>query len=344
MQGGLILSFSVVNYFINSNSSRGCVSFFKSNFGGLEAVIRLGGYPSVVASDILSGVCIRAREKDLRTELIHNPLDNSLEGVIIPKLKTGVINYPLYDEEEYHIATILNDENLSRTRSCLSAAHSHFSTALQIHDKWEKIYISNMDFTAADRLAAETTEKLLGQNSLDKKGASSDRYFGAATTEGAVDYIDNLTADLRRRFFIKGRPGTGKSTFLKRVGESAVSAGFDAELYHCAFDPDSLDMVILRELSLCLFDSTPPHEYFPSRPGDEVIDIYKAAVTDKTDEKYRSEITAISLEYKAEIAKATKQLGKAKRYYDEVQRGYLTKINAEMLETAEEKIHKAIFG
>ena len=338
------MSVSVMNYFINSNSARGYASFFKSNYGGLDSVIRLGGYPSVVASDILSGVCNRAREKDLRTELIHNPLDNSLEGVIVPQLKAGAVNYPLYGDGEYHIATILNDEDLSRTRACLAAAHSHFAAALQIHDKWEKIYISNMDFAAADRLAAETTEKLIGQNSLGKKGNTFDRFFGAATTEGAFDYIENLTAELGRRYFIKGRPGTGKSTFLKRIAESAVSAGFDAELYHCAFDPNSFDMVILRELSLCLFDSTPPHEYFPSRPGDEVIDIYKAAVADKTDEKYRSEITAISLDYKAEIAKATKQLGRAKRYYDEVQRGYLAKIDAEALEAAEQKIHKAIFG
>lgn len=338
------MSFSVINYFINSNSSRGYVGFFQSNFGGLDSVIRLGGYPSVAASGIISGVCSRAREKGLGVELIHNPLDNTLEGVIVPERKAGVMNYPLYDDGEYHLAAILNDENLGRTRACLASAHRHFASALEIHDKWEKIYISNMNFAAADRLAAETIEKLIGGNKTEKGGVLFDRFFGAATSEGAFDYVENLTTELDRRYFIKGRPGTGKSTFLKRIAESAVAAGFTAEAYHCAFDPNSLDMVILRELNLCVFDSTPPHEYFPSRPGDEVIDIYRAAVADKTDEKYRSEITAIAADYKTEIAKATKQLAKAKRYYDEVQNGYAAKINAESLESVEEKINGVIFG
>ena len=337
------MSLSVINYFINSNSSQGYVSYFKSNFGGLDAVVRLGGYPSVAVSDILSGVCVRAREKDFRVELIHNPLDNSLEGVIVPEQKAGVINDPLYDDGGFHIAVILNDENLDRTRASLAAAYRHFNSAMQIHDKWEKIYISNMDFSSADRLADETVKKIIGGISTGNKGTAFDRFFGATTIEGAFDYIENLTEGLNRRYFIKGRPGTGKSTFLKRVAEAAVSAGFDAELYHCAFDPNSLDMVILRGMSLCLFDSTPPHEYFPSRPGDDVIDIYKAAVADQTDEKYRPEIAAVTSEYKTEIAKAVKQLGKAKKYYDEVQRGYASKINVTELEHAEEKIHHIIF-
>jgi len=338
------LANSAINYFINSNSSKGFVSFFHSNFGHLHNVIRLSGYPSIIASDILSGVCVSAREKGFHAELIHNCLDNSMEGVIIPEKSAGIINSPLYDEREYHIGAILNDENLRQTKACLSAAQKHFANAQNIHDNWEKIYISNMDFAAADRLTAKTIEKLIGEKSLNKAGIKIHRFFGAATINGPFDYIENLTVDVGKRYFIKGRPGTGKSTFLKRIAEYAVEAGFNVEIYHCAFDPDSLDMIILRELDLCLFDSTSPHEYFPSRLDDEVIDIYKAAVAEKTDEKYRAEITAIMTDYKAEIGKATKQLGKAKHYYDDVQRSILSKVNAEALAITEEEIGEKILN
>jgi hypothetical protein len=298
----------------------------------------------MVASDLLSGLCARALEKGLHPELIHNCLDNSLEGLILPERGTGIINNPLYDESAYHLAGILDDENLQKTRSCLGAAHKHLAEALKIHDSWETIYISNMDFDVADRLAEEMTEKIIGQQRLEKTGILKDRFFGALTVDGSSDYIDNLTADVQKRYFIKGRPGTGKSTFLRRIATGALQAGFDVEVYHCAFDTGSLDMVILRELGVCLFDSTPPHEYFPSRADDETIDFYKAAVKEKTDEKYRGELAAIMSDYKAAIAKATKQLAKAKRYYDEVQRGYLTKIDAQALESAEETIRKKILG
>ena len=343
MRGRILLPECTLNYFIRSNSSRGYASFFQSNFSRLRTVVRLDGYPSVAVADIVGNICADALEKGFHAQLIHNCLDNSLEGVIIPERSAGVINFPLYDEEEYCIAAILNDDNLNLTFAGLEAARRHFAAALEIHDRWEKIYISNMDFDAANKLAANTIEKVVGGNTLPKQGEQIHRFFGAATIDGSFDYIDGLTSHLAKRYFIKGRPGTGKSTFLRKIADYASAAGFETEVYHCAFDPNSLDMIVLRELSLCVFDSTSPHEYFPSRPSDEIIDIYKAAVVDKTDEKYRTEIAAIMTDYKSEIAKATKQLTRAKKYYDEVQRGILSKISAKALGNAEKKIHNKIF-
>lgn len=46
----------------------------------------------------------------------------------------------------------------------------------------------------------------------------------------------------------------------------------------------SIDMVLVRELGLCAFDSTPPHEYFPEKSGDVTIDIYREAVKSNTNE------------------------------------------------------------
>ncbi len=338
------MAHSAINYFINSNSAKGYVGFYESNFGGLNTVVRLGGYPSMVASDLIRGICVRASEKGDHPELIHNCMDNSLEGIILPERSAGVLNFPLYDEDACLLETLLDDENLSKTRTCLAAAHRYLAEALKIHDSWETIYISNMDFAAADRLTADTIQSLIGEKSLSKKGVVKHRFFGGLTVNGSSDYIENLTADISSRYFIKGRPGTGKSTFLKRIAKSAAEAGFDAEIYHCAFDPDSLDMVILRELDLCLFDSTPPHEYFPSRSEDKTIDFYREAVADKTDEKYRTELTAIMTDYKAAVAKANRQIGKAKRYYDEVQRSFLSKIDAQTLGLMEVQLLKKIFG
>ena len=67
---------------------------------------------------------------------------------------------------------------------------------------------------------------------------------------------------------IIGANGAGKSTFLKKLAVAGLSAGFDVEIYHCSLDPKSLDMIIVRELSLCVFDSTAPHEFFPERNGN----------------------------------------------------------------------------
>lgn len=52
-----------------------------------------------------------------------------------------------------------------------------------------------------------------------------------------------------------------------------MERGFDAQMVWCGLDSNSVDMVILPELKLCIFDSTEPHQYFPEREGDEIFDI-----------------------------------------------------------------------
>ena len=39
---------------------------------------------------------------------------------------------------------------------------------------------------------------------------------------------------------------------LKKLAKVAEEKGFDVEVYHCGFDPNSLDMVIVRELGFAI--------------------------------------------------------------------------------------------
>src|SRR5699024_4087415 len=121
-----------------------------------------------------------------------------------------------------------------------------FQEAHAIHDDWEEIYIKNMDFNKADQITAELIEACFGKMKLNKQADVLHRYLGAATPKGAVDFVPNITADIGKRYFLKGRAGSGKSTMLKKIATVGQEKGFDIEIYHCGFDPDSLDMIIFR--------------------------------------------------------------------------------------------------
>ena len=95
-------------------------------------------------------------------------------------------------------------------------------------------------------------------------------YFaGANTARGFESCFDNiLPPDMRKRmFFIKGGPGVGKSSLMRRVGEEAEKQGLKVCYFHCSSDPDSLDGVCLPERGIGLMDGTAPHVYDPSVPG-----------------------------------------------------------------------------
>ena len=62
---------------------------------------------------------------------------------------------------------------------------------------------------------------------------------------------------------------------------------------------------ISRELNFAIFDSTAPHEYFPSREDDEIIDVYTTYIDGDVDKIHKEEIKKIALNYKNQVAKGT---------------------------------------
>lgn len=96
------------------------------------------------------------------------------------------------------------------------------------------------------------------------------RYFmGANTPQGFVSRFDEM-GDRREgwRFsVIKGGPGTGKSTLMRRVTEAMASRCPVVEQVYCASDADSLDGVIFPLHRLAIADGTLPHAMELRYPG-----------------------------------------------------------------------------
>lgn len=85
-------------------------------------------------------------------------------------------------------------------------------------------------------------------------------FLGANTPQGFVSRFDQLTdsRDGWRCFVLKGGPGTGKSTLMRKVAASLEQRCQRIEYIHCSSDADSLDGVIAPELKFCIADGTSP--------------------------------------------------------------------------------------
>lgn len=91
---------------------------------------------------------------------------------------------------------------------------------------------------------------------------------GANTPEGFFSFYDFLIDPCANMIIIiKGGPGIGKSTLIRRIGSALLDMGYDAEYACCSHDPASYDGVIVPKLGLALFDGTPPHVLEPRFPG-----------------------------------------------------------------------------
>ncbi|MBR5615851.1 MAG: hypothetical protein IKW66_03430, partial [Clostridia bacterium] len=78
--------------------------------------------------------------------------------------------------------------------------------------------------------------------------ASKERaYFAASNSRAGFHsyYEACFRHKVDRLFFIKGGPGTGKSTLMRRVARCGEARGYLAEYYYCSSDADSLDAILL---------------------------------------------------------------------------------------------------
>lgn len=105
-------------------------------------------------------------------------------------------------------------------------------------------------------------------------------FFAASNSaEGFKNYYGECFERADRLYIIKGGPGTGKSTLMRRVADIATSKGMNTEKYFCSSDHTSFDGVLFYNGDewIGMLDGTFPHPYNPKIPGlrEQIIDTGK---------------------------------------------------------------------
>ncbi len=141
-------------------------------------------------------------------------------------------------------------------------------------------------------------------------------------------------------YAIKGGPGTGKSSFMKRIGAYAVSKGFDVEYHHCSSDPASLDGVVIPRLKVAFVDGTSPHIVDPVYPGAIDSILHFGAFWDETALKtHRNDIVTTTSQISSLFTRTYHYLAAAKSVYD----SYIFSESQHINRTAQTALENTIF-
>lgn len=93
-------------------------------------------------------------------------------------------------------------------------------------------------------------------------------FLGANTKDGFYSLYDGFASgEGDFLHIIKGGPGTGKSSFMRRIGAYAQDHGLDVQYVLCSGDPDSLDGVYIPAIKTAWVDGTSPHPIEPRHFG-----------------------------------------------------------------------------
>jgi len=125
------------------------------------------------------------------------------------------------------------------------------------------------------------------------KGKLRYMYPGGNTSLGFHSYYNYILPQRKAKKIvcIKGGPGTGKSTFIKGIGEHFAGKKEDVDFLKCSADPSSYDGVLLQNRDVLIVDGTAPHVIDPVNPAvvDVILD-FGVFWDEKELRKYRESI------------------------------------------------------
>ncbi|WP_066494938.1 PRK06851 family protein [Abyssisolibacter fermentans] len=148
-----------------------------------------------------------------------------------------------------------------------------------------------------------------------------DMFPGGNTAEGFYSYYDYIIEkDANRKIVIKGGPGVGKSSLMKKIGAEMLDRGYDIELHHCSSDNESLDGLVIPKLRVAFLDGTAPHVVDPVNPGavDEIINLGNYWNFENM-EKDKNDIIRCNKEVGRLFKRAYKYLAAAKYSYETIE-------------------------
>lgn len=110
---------------------------------------------------------------------------------------------------------------------------------------------------------------------MGNKGKIKYVFTSSHTKNGFYTFIPDLIEGLRKVYILKGPAGSGKSTFIRLLGETMCEQGYEVEFWISAIDPLNPDGVYIYQLDVAVVNGSLPTPIDPCYPGGlgEIINL-----------------------------------------------------------------------
>src|SRR5690625_2996459 len=284
-------------YFVASHTAKGFVNFLSSNIRQMNIIVI--SCPSLtIKTKIFRQLIKNIREDITNLEILQNAhSEKYFDGIIVRERSIAIIGDHIMPDhvmadKVIKVTEVCETDQWEPINELLSQAYHYLALSLTAHENIEKYYIESMDFSQSNLLIDHVMLELFSNKneSTNVDGTVYQRLFDSNALMGEFNLVPKLLQSVRYRYFIQGGPGTGKSYFMKKILNLSLKYGYSVEQYMCSYDPESTDMIIIKELNVCMLDSSGPHEFSPLSSTDQIIDLYQTSRTFDAGVTYAREI------------------------------------------------------
>jgi len=351
------------NFFPGGNTARGFFSFYKYLPYQTDKTLILKGGPGTGKSTFMKKIGSELMEQGYDIEFHWCSSDsNSLDGIVIPRLKTAILDgtaphmidpeYPGVVEEIINLGEYWDRKYLEQYKQEIieinniikmhfEHLYNYLKIARLLHQEWESYYRRNLNKQEVNHKSLELIEEILSDNLKPENNPDRHLFASAITPEGIINHFENLTAEINRRYILKGEPGTDKATIIKKIADTISLRDYGILYLHCGLDPDKLDAIIVSDLNTAIINGTPPHLLEATRSGDQIVDML-SCVNLTAVNHYHSGIDDARKMYNRIMEKAIDHLKQAHEAHDRLEKYYITATDFQAIEEMRKELLKSL--
>ncbi|MGI6713197.1 MAG: PRK06851 family protein [Bacillota bacterium] len=178
-----------------------------------------------------------------------------------------------------------------------------------------------------------------------EKGRIKYIFPGGNTCRGFVSFYPSGLENMDQIFILKGGPGTGKSTLIRKIGREMIDKGYNIEFWQCSSDNNSLDGVIIPTLKAAIVDGTAPHIVEPKYPGivDEIVNLGDHWDISRL-KSYKNEVIKLTNEVSASFSTTYQYLKEAKTVHDQWEKIHIDALDFQKANEEASRLTEEIFS
>ncbi|HAA90529.1 MAG TPA: hypothetical protein DCE07_08200 [Peptococcaceae bacterium] len=359
--------------FPGGNTCLGFYSFYDNIIDeDAKRVFILKGGPGTGKSTLMQQVAEEMQKKGYDLEFHWCSSDpDSLDAVVIPELKVALIDgtaphmtdprYPGAVEEIINLGDCWDEKKLKahrqeiillvrKNQEFFATAYSNLRMAKTALDEEKALYDAKaVDEKAFISKSGELLEDLFGTKPPWGSNKPRERHlFGwAITPAGIVDHLSTILGGTEKLFLIQGCPGSGTEKAIKLVAEIGYHCGFACEVYHCAFDPEQIDLVVFPEMQAAVLKMFLQLKFDPiNLPGLKEIRVYDFAtcIAEEKLESQREQLEYMRKIFKDSLNRAISSLKQAKEVHDQLESFYVQSVDYQKVEQKRKLILEKILS
>lgn len=340
--------------FLGGNTPLGFFSYFDHLIrpGRAQRLYIIKGGPGTGKSSFMKSVAEAFLESGYDIEAFHCSSDpESLDAVRIPAIEVAWLDgtaphtidpaFPGIFDEIVDFGACLDPTVLlhqkrevlqiqAEVRHGYQQAYRYLAAAKSIHENIVAANTAAMNHGPLNERIQQVVASIFGHRTPSKVTGHARRLFASAITPaGLVHFLPSLMDPVPKRIVVTGEPGTGKSTLLKAVAQTAIAQGFDLEIFHSPLDPHAIDHVIIPKLGVAVITSTEAHPY--THPDATLVNLNEYRDYHKV-QRHRSETEDAMALYRQVLEQAVRTLAQTKAVRDELEGYYVEAMDFSQIE------------